>query len=133
MNVTHPGHCAPVIVKTIACTNLVPDERWRLTGKLEIPHKVGFGSLGCPKAQVDSGRIITRLKMDGYDIVFSYEKVAATSFPENNIETPGNERSQVGSQRRPKAGGNPIPFTALQYSVTGDIGWEPVTFVCIHW
>ncbi len=36
-------------------------------------HKVGFVSLGCPKALVDSERILTQLKMDGYDIVSSYE------------------------------------------------------------
>jgi ribosomal protein S12 methylthiotransferase len=35
-------------------------------------HKVGFVSLGCPKALVDSERILTQLKMDGYDIVPSY-------------------------------------------------------------
>ena len=34
---------------------------------------VGFVSLGCPKALVDSERILTQLKMDGYDIVSSYE------------------------------------------------------------
>ena len=36
-------------------------------------HKVGFVSLGCPKALVDSERILTQLKIDGYDIVPSYE------------------------------------------------------------
>lgn len=35
--------------------------------------KVGFVSLGCPKALVDSERILTQLRMDGYDIVPSYE------------------------------------------------------------
>jgi len=34
---------------------------------------IGFVSLGCPKALVDSERILTQLKMDGYDIVPSYE------------------------------------------------------------
>ncbi|MDX1733556.1 MAG: 30S ribosomal protein S12 methylthiotransferase RimO, partial [Halioglobus sp.] len=36
-------------------------------------NKVGFVSLGCPKALVDSERILTQLKIDGYDIVPSYE------------------------------------------------------------
>jgi ribosomal protein S12 methylthiotransferase len=36
-------------------------------------HKVGFVSLGCPKALVDSERILTQLKLDGYDIVPTYE------------------------------------------------------------
>lgn len=34
--------------------------------------KVGFVSLGCPKALVDSERILTQLKLDGYDVVQSY-------------------------------------------------------------
>ena len=34
--------------------------------------KVGFVSLGCPKALVDSERILTRLRLDGYDIVPTY-------------------------------------------------------------
>lgn len=34
---------------------------------------IGFISLGCPKALVDSERILTQLKMDGYDIVPTYE------------------------------------------------------------
>lgn len=35
--------------------------------------RVGFVSLGCPKALVDSERILTQLKMDGYDIVPTYQ------------------------------------------------------------
>ena len=34
---------------------------------------VGFVSLGCPKALVDSERILTQLRVDGYDIVNSYD------------------------------------------------------------
>ena len=34
--------------------------------------KVGFVSLGCPKALVDSERILTQLKVEGYDIVQTY-------------------------------------------------------------
>lgn len=37
------------------------------------PNKVGFVSLGCPKALVDSERILTQLKIDGYAISNSYE------------------------------------------------------------
>jgi len=36
-------------------------------------NKVGFVSLGCPKALVDSERILTQLKIDGYEIVPTYE------------------------------------------------------------
>ncbi|MCI4567279.1 30S ribosomal protein S12 methylthiotransferase RimO [Lysobacter sp. CFH 32150] len=35
--------------------------------------KIGFVSLGCPKALVDSERILTQLKVEGYDIVQSYD------------------------------------------------------------
>ncbi len=37
-------------------------------------NKVGFVSLGCPKALVDSERILTQLQSDGYDIVPSYDE-----------------------------------------------------------
>lgn len=36
--------------------------------------KVGFVSLGCPKALVDSERILTQLKIDGYQVVPSYQE-----------------------------------------------------------
>lgn len=35
--------------------------------------KVGFVSLGCPKALVDSERILTQLKVEGYDLVPNYD------------------------------------------------------------
>jgi len=35
--------------------------------------KVGFVSLGCPKALVDSERILTQLQTDGYEITPSYD------------------------------------------------------------
>ena len=38
-----------------------------------MSQKVGFISLGCPKALVDSERILTELRKDGYDIVPTYE------------------------------------------------------------
>lgn len=34
---------------------------------------MGFVSLGCPKALVDSERILTQLRLDGYDVVPSYK------------------------------------------------------------
>lgn len=38
----------------------------------QINNKVGFVSLGCPKALVDSERILTQLRTDGYEIVPEY-------------------------------------------------------------
>ena len=37
------------------------------------PPKIGFVSLGCPKALVDSERIITRLRAEGYELSESYQ------------------------------------------------------------
>jgi ribosomal protein S12 methylthiotransferase len=35
--------------------------------------KIGFVSLGCPKALVDSERILTQMRLEGYDIVGDYQ------------------------------------------------------------
>jgi len=43
------------------------------TASTSDTHKVGFVSLGCPKALVDSERILTQLRSEGYDLVPSYE------------------------------------------------------------
>ena len=40
---------------------------------MPVPPRIGFVSLGCPKALVDSERILTRLRAEGYDVVGSYE------------------------------------------------------------
>ena len=36
--------------------------------KLPSPPRVGMVSLGCPKALVDSERILTKLRANGYDM-----------------------------------------------------------------
>ncbi len=36
--------------------------------------KIGMVSLGCPKALVDSERILTQLKVEGYEVVSSYKQ-----------------------------------------------------------
>ncbi len=35
--------------------------------------RIGFVSLGCPKALVDSERILTQLRVEGYDVVGTYD------------------------------------------------------------
>jgi ribosomal protein S12 methylthiotransferase len=40
--------------------------------KLPLPPKVGMVSLGCPKALVDSERILTKLRADGYGLSPDY-------------------------------------------------------------
>ncbi len=44
---------------------------------MNSPHKIGFVSLGCPKATSDSEQIITRLRAEGYDIVPQYDQADA--------------------------------------------------------
>ncbi len=43
---------------------------------MSAPPKIGFVSLGCPKALVDSERILTQLRTEGYAISPSYEDAA---------------------------------------------------------
>jgi ribosomal protein S12 methylthiotransferase len=50
-----------------------PDRPGRPRGPRAIP-KVGFVSLGCPKALVDSERILTQLRAEGYLISRSYDE-----------------------------------------------------------
>ena len=40
---------------------------------LAAPPRVGFVSLGCPKALVDSEQILTQLRAEGYAIAPSYD------------------------------------------------------------
>lgn len=49
------------------------DSRYPPMSDVSPKQKVGFVSLGCPKALVDSERILTKLKLDGYDVVPSYD------------------------------------------------------------
>ncbi len=42
-------------------------------GKSSAPPRIGFVSLGCPKALVDSERILTQLRAEGYEVSPSYE------------------------------------------------------------
>lgn len=44
----------------------------RRPAEMHAPPKVGFVSLGCPKALVDSERIITRLRAEGYQLASEY-------------------------------------------------------------
>jgi len=48
--------------------------RYRLKTVTRKAPKVGFVSLGCPKALVDSERILTRLRAEGYEVAASYGK-----------------------------------------------------------
>ena len=43
------------------------------TVSTSVAPKVGFVSLGCPKAGSDAERILTQLRAEGYEISASYE------------------------------------------------------------
>jgi hypothetical protein len=54
-----------------------PDQQLPILGPGEamtrnVP-RVGFVSLGCPKATVDSEQVITQLRAEGYQIVPDYD------------------------------------------------------------
>ena len=51
--------------------SVAPKLRSKAAARKSTP-KVGFVSLGCPKALVDSERIITRLRSEGYEIARDY-------------------------------------------------------------
>ena len=48
-------------------------EGYRKAPSADIP-RVGFVSLGCPKATSDSEQILTRLRAEGYDVVGTYDQ-----------------------------------------------------------
>lgn len=54
-----------------AARTVAPRSRSKAAVRKSAP-KVGFVSLGCPKALVDSERIITRLRSEGYEIARDY-------------------------------------------------------------
>ena len=45
------------------------------------PRKVGFVSLGCPKALVDSEHILTQLRAEGYIISPTYQPAPIRCLP----------------------------------------------------
>ena len=54
-----------------AATKTAPEQARR--ARATAPPKVGFVSLGCPKALVDSERILTQLRAEGYLVAPRYE------------------------------------------------------------
>ena len=55
--------------------------------------KVGFVSLGCPKALVDSERILTQLRAEGYSVVPSYDEAELVVVNTCGFITPAVEES----------------------------------------
>ena len=61
----------PAITKPIARQSARP-VRTVARRNTQSPPKIGLVSLGCPKAMVDSERIITRLRAEGYQLSPTY-------------------------------------------------------------
>ncbi|QFP77353.1 30S ribosomal protein S12 methylthiotransferase RimO [Deinococcus sp. AJ005] len=86
--------------------------------KNELPsRKVGFISLGCPKALVDSERILTQLRVEGYEVADSYEGADAVIVNTCGFITPAVEESLSAIGEALEATGRVI--------VTGCLGERP--------
>ncbi len=79
--------------------------------------KVGFISLGCPKALVDSERILTQLRAEGYEVAPSYEDAHAVIVNTCGFITPAVEESLSAIGEALDATGKVI--------VTGCLGERP--------
>ncbi|MBZ9716071.1 30S ribosomal protein S12 methylthiotransferase RimO [Deinococcus multiflagellatus] len=79
--------------------------------------KVGFISLGCPKALVDSERILTQLRVEGYEVAPSYEDADAVIVNTCGFITPAVEESLNAIGEALDHGGKVI--------VTGCLGERP--------
>lgn len=86
--------------------------------------KVGFVSLGCPKALVDSERILTQLRSEGYEVVASYEDAEVVVVNTCGFITPAVEES-LG------AIGEALEHTG-KVVVTGCLGERPDEIMARH-
>jgi ribosomal protein S12 methylthiotransferase len=71
------NHYDPKLTTTLATSKKVIEEQANLASNADSPlqastAKIGFVSLGCPKNLVDSERILTQLRTEGYDVVSTY-------------------------------------------------------------
>ncbi len=81
--------------------------------------KIGFVSLGCPKALVDSERILTQLRAEGYSVVPSYEEADVVVVNTCGFITPAVEESLSAIGEALEHNGKVI--------VTGCLGEKPET------
>jgi ribosomal protein S12 methylthiotransferase len=79
--------------------------------------RVGFVSLGCPKALVDSERILTELRSSGYQLVRSYDEAEVVVVNTCGFITPAVEESLAAIGEALAANGRVI--------VTGCLGERP--------
>ena len=86
--------------------------------------KVGFISLGCPKALVDSERILTQLRAEGYSVADSYDDADTVIVNTCGFITPAIEESLNAIGEALAATGRVI--------VTGCLGERPETILARH-
>ena len=86
--------------------------------------RVGFVSLGCPKALVDSERMLTELRADGYDLSRSYEEADVVVVNTCGFITPAVEESLAAIGEALAANGRVI--------VTGCLGERPEEILARH-
>lgn len=91
---------------------------------LSSPKKVGFVSLGCPKALVDSERILTRLRAEGYEVAHTYEDADTVVVNTCGFISPAVEESLDAIGEALDATGRVI--------VTGCLGERPETVKARH-
>jgi ribosomal protein S12 methylthiotransferase len=86
--------------------------------------KVGFVSLGCPKALVDSERILTQLRAEGYRVVPSYDEADLVVVNTCGFITPAVEESLGAIGEALEHNGKVI--------VTGCLGERPDEIMARH-
>jgi ribosomal protein S12 methylthiotransferase len=86
--------------------------------------RIGFVSLGCPKALVDSERIITRLRAEGYELSSSYEGADAVVVNTCGFLNSAKEESLAAIGEALAENGRVI--------VTGCLGAEPERIRAAH-
>jgi ribosomal protein S12 methylthiotransferase len=86
--------------------------------------KIGFVSLGCPKALVDSERIITRLRAEGYELSASYDGADAVVVNTCGFLNSAKEESLAAIGEALAENGRVI--------VTGCLGAEPERIRAAH-
>ena len=86
--------------------------------------KVGFVSLGCPKALVDSERILTQIRAEGYEVAANYSDADVVVVNTCGFITPAIEESLGAIGEALEQSGKVI--------VTGCLGERPETIMARH-
>jgi ribosomal protein S12 methylthiotransferase len=91
--------------------------------------RVGFVSLGCPKALVDSERVLTQLRAEGYALVPSYEEADVVVVNTCGFITPAVEESLQAIGEALERNGAPGNGKVV---VTGCLGERPEEILARH-